>query len=139
MNQTQPLGNQAPKEEAQFPIVKVFLGGDKSNDWRLEFISMLQIGYFNPINKSLIEIKQEKKKCDYHLYVINSLTDCLSIAEAVDSSNKEPNKTLICVPKAYIRKSSDFAEIEKIITNNGSKCFTTLTETAKFLNHGRKR
>ena len=83
---------------------KVFLGGTcNESKWRENLIKLLKINFYNPIVSKWTEaakaeeIKQ-KKKCDYVLFVITPrMTGVFSIAETVDNSNKQPEKTLFCI------------------------------------------
>lgn len=89
--------------------IKVFLGGTCNGSlWRETLIPMLGAGveYFNPVVKDWTpecqerEI-QERENCDVCLYVITpKMTGVYSIAEAVDDSNKRPEKTLFCFTDA---------------------------------------
>ena len=83
--------------------MKVFLGGTCNGSmWREELIPLLNMDYFNPVVKDWTpecqaeELKQ-REECDFCLYVITPrMTGVYSIAEAVDDSNKRPDKTLFC-------------------------------------------
>jgi hypothetical protein len=126
---------------------KVFLGGtcNKSN-WRDKLIPMLKINYFNPVvdnrddEAAKIEL-QERKNCDYVLYVITpKMTGVYSIAEVVDDSNKQPEKTILCI----LGKDSEltFSESQlkslkaviKMVTLNGAKYCSSLKNVANYLN-----
>lgn len=81
----------------------IFLGGTYNSTWRDKLISMLKCSYFNPIvpdwNKEAYQEElRQREFCDYCLYVITpNMTGMYSIAEAVDDSNKRPEKTIFCV------------------------------------------
>ena len=126
---------------------EVFLGGtiNKSN-WREDLIPKLKIDYFNPIVKDWNEEAQKqeikkRKSCDYVLYVITpKMIGTYSIAEAVDDSNKRPEKTLFCVlekddkEKFNEHQIKSLDMVKKMIKDNGGKVFETLDEVAEFLN-----
>jgi len=82
---------------------KVFLGGTCNNSsWREELIPQLKINYFNPVvqdwtEECMLNERMERDVADYCLYVITSdMTGVLSIAEAIDDSNKRPSATVFC-------------------------------------------
>ena len=125
---------------------KVFLGGTTNNsNWRDELIKDIKIDYFNPVVSNWNEAAQEKeieerKTCDYVLYVITpKMEGVYSIAEVVDDSNKRPEKTLF----AYIKEDDkEFSKhqiksldmVGKMIKENGGKWFKSLGEVADYLN-----
>lgn len=148
---------------------KVFLGGTcNDSKWRDKLISMLNIDYFNPVvddwtEECYQEELKQREICDYCLYVITPrMTGVYSIAEAIDDSNKRPNKTLFCVLKSDIdyipdirwnEESNKFFighdETEKqfdegqmksldkvgqMVKMNGGKYFKSLEEVASYLN-----
>lgn len=134
--------------------MKVFLGGTTSNSrWRDLIIPMLEIDYFNPVVKKwtkehkCIE-EQQKKECDFLLYVITRTYSMYSIAEVVDDSNKRPQKSIFCVfnekmPNGQMTFTNSnlnrLDAIGKIVSNNGGKYFTSLEDVAKFLNSHQER
>ena len=84
-------------------MIKVFLGGTcNESKWREMLISRLKIDYFNPVvddwtPECMEEELKQRKLCDYVLYVITPLmTGVYSIAEVIDDSNKQPEKTIFC-------------------------------------------
>jgi hypothetical protein len=126
---------------------KVFLGGTcNDSTWRKELISMLEIDYFDPVvddwNEEAYQRElEERKNADHVLYVITpKMTGVYSIAEAVDDSNKHPEKTLFAV----LEKDGDdeFSDgqmkslkaTSKMIEENGAKIFDSLEEVATHLN-----
>jgi hypothetical protein len=130
---------------------KVFLGGTcNESTWRDELIPLLTIDYFNPVVKDWTPECQEeeinqRKTCDYVLYVITpKMTGVYSIAEAVDDSNKRPEKTIFC----FVEDADDplykvnftkhqLKSLEatgKMIWGNGGGWFKSLAEVASFLN-----
>lgn len=130
---------------------RVFLGGTcNESTWREQLIPMLNVDYFDPVVDDWTpecteeEIKQ-RNTCDYVLYTITpKMTGVYSIAEAVDDSNKRPNKTIFCVltedVKGQTGISFNFAETKSLLavckmleTNGAHVCFS-LEDVAKFLN-----
>ncbi len=139
-------------KEKDMKNVKVFLGGTCNNStWRNDLIKILKIDYFNPVvddwneESQLEEIKQ-RKVCDLLLYVITpKMTGVYSIAEVVDDSNKQPEKTIFCYLDSDLDddkneinfnkhqiKSLDM--VGKMIEENGGYFFKDLKTTANFLN-----
>ncbi len=140
---------------------KVFLGGTcNGSTWREDLIELLEIDYFNPVVEDWTEecIKEEirqRETCDYCLYVITpKMTGLYSIAEAVDDSNKRPDKTIFCVLKddrnpfadlttawntpqsIYFDKGQlkSLEQVGKMVRSNGGKYFRTLEDVAEYLN-----
>lgn len=127
--------------------MKVFLGGTiNGSGWRDELIPKLEIDYFNPVvdewdeNAQLRE-EREKESSDFLLFVITPfMKSVFSIAEAVDASNKTPEKTVFCILDVdegrtwgeFERKS--LAAVEKLVKSNGANVFNSLDEVASFLN-----
>lgn len=135
------------REEITKKDIEVFLGGTTNkSDWRDNLIPKLKISYFNPVVKDWNEKakKQEIKKrktCDYVLYVITpKMIGSYSIAEAVDDSNKRPEKTLFCVLKTDDEEKFDIHQtksldmVKSMIKKNGGKIFENLNDIANFLN-----
>lgn len=135
-------------------MIKVFLGGTcEGYDWRkvLEdkfgYIEFLEL--FNPIvedwTSECIERENEyKENCDICLFVITPfMQGCYSIAEAVDVSNKHPEKAVF----AYLDKATSRNEIRRftrkmekslkvtgeLIERNGGKFFTSLEEIINYI------
>ena len=131
--------------------MKVFLGGTcNDSNWRNLIIPMLNTEYFNPVvsdwtpNSMAEEIKQ-REICDIVLYTITpKMNDIYSIAEAVDDSNKRPEKTVfICLREddderftGHQWKSLD--AVSQMIDRNGGKIFTHLKSAANWINEQRK-
>lgn len=148
---------------------KVFLGGTcNDSKWRDKLIPMLNIDYFNPVvddwtEECYQEELRQREICDYCLYVITPrMTGVYSIAEAIDDSNKRPNKTLFCVLKSDIDYIPDFRwnnesnkfcirhdaiekrfnkeqmksldRVSQMVERNGGKCFKSLEQVADYLN-----
>jgi hypothetical protein len=83
---------------------KVFLGGTcNESKWRERLIPLLKIDYFNPVVEDWTpecqaEEYRQKEVCDIHLYVITpKMTGVFSIAELIDSSNKNPKGTVFMI------------------------------------------
>ena len=134
--------------------LEVFLGGTtaKGTSWREDLIKNLEVDYFNPIVDDWNDeaYKRELRKrntCDYVLYVISPLMiGVYSIAEAIDDSNKRPEKTLFCVVdsdgdiKKYSEikwnkdQSKSLDAVAKLVKKNGGKVFDKLNEVADYLN-----
>lgn len=143
--------------------MKVFLGGTCNNSvWREKLIPMLECEYFNPVVEDWTaecveeEIRQ-RDECECCLYTITpSMTGVYSIAEAVDDSNKKPNKTIFCVLSTdvslgevndkcklyqYPNEKTSFSigemkslnQVGTMIEKNGGKYFNTLEDVAIFL------
>lgn len=84
-------------------MAKVFLGGTcNGSTWRERLIPQLPIDHFNPVvddwtPECMAEERKQRENCDFCLYVITpKMTGTYSIAEAVDDSNKRPEKTVFC-------------------------------------------
>lgn len=131
--------------------MKVFLGGTCNESmWRDKLIPMLEIeiDYFNPVvpieewNDACREREiYEREDSTYNLYCITpKMTGHLSIAEAVDDSNKTPEKVLFCVLNVDGEhqftndQMNSFYSIMAMIEKNGGKTFITLEDVANYLN-----
>jgi len=126
----------------------VFLGGTCNNSsWREKLIPQLKINFFNPVVPNWTpecqaeEIRQ-RKECDFCLYVITpKMTGVYSIAEVVDDSNKQPNKTVFCYLTEDENKVFEAHQIKalnatgKLIAANGGKFLTSLEDVALYLNN----
>lgn len=128
---------------------KVFLGGSiYKSFWREDLISNLNIDFFNPYldqwdDSAQLNIEKEKELCDFRLYVITNSNSSLSIAEAIDDSNKYPEKTIFCIlqqnslnRKLNIddRSMVNLNKIKEIIKKNGACCFEKLEDVSNYLN-----
>ena len=127
--------------------MRVFLGGTcNESKWRNRIIPMLEVGFFNPVVADWTpdcmaeEIKQ-RETCAIVLYAITpKMTGTYSIAEAVDDSNKRPEKTI------FIRLRDDgharfdegqwksLGAVAQLIERNGGKVFTDLKSAAIEIN-----
>ncbi len=132
--------------------ITVFLGGTcNGSTWRdrlIKELDLTEVSPFNPVVKDWTPECQAReltmrKTSDYVLYVITPMmTGVYSIAEAVDDSNKVPDRTLFCVLQTD--EGSDFlftpaqtkslAATAKLIQSNGGRAFESLYEVALFLN-----
>lgn len=128
--------------------LKVFLGGTcNGSDWRDKIIDKLKIDYFNPVVDDWTEDDYEeelrqRKICDYLLYVITpKMKGVYSIAEVIDDSNKNPEKTIFCFIEDDANNKFDKDQIKslnavgKMIINNKGKYFKTLNDVIEFLNN----
>ena len=124
--------------------MKVFLGGTcEGRDLRNELIPKLKCNYFNPVVDNWTEEckkkeREERETSDKVLYVITTnMKGAYSIAEAVDDSNKRPNKTVFCIldiDKFDSKMKSSLEEVKNMIRRNGAKVFDTLDQVAIHLN-----
>jgi hypothetical protein len=118
---------------------KVFLGGTMSgSDWRKELVPMLKIDYLDDCDKV-----DEKATCDFLLYVITpEMKGFCAVAEAVQSSNRQPEKTIVCILNKYndakfgIDQGKSIGIFSDIMANNGAKVFLALdlSVVAEYLN-----
>jgi hypothetical protein len=86
------------------------------------------------------EIK-ERENADYCLFVITPLmTGVYAIAEVVDDSNKQPQKTVLCVldedqGKVWLdSQKGSLDAVKRLVEENGVKIFDNLEDVAIFLN-----
>lgn len=123
---------------------KIFLGGTcNESTWRNELIEKLDIDYFNPVvddwdEKAQVREIYEREHCDFVLYVITKeMTGVYSIAEVVDDSNKQPQKTLFCVLEDGFDKGQlrSLNSVKEMVRGNGAKVFNTLDDIANYVNH----
>jgi hypothetical protein len=129
--------------------MKVFLGGTcNESTWREQLKPLLKIEYFDPVVKDwtpecMEEERKQRKMCDYVLYVITpKMTGVYAIAEVVDDSNKQAQKTVFCVlskdgeqefSKAQLKS---LTQVSRLVCDNGAKVTLSLSETADVLNRG---
>lgn len=135
-------------------MIKVFLGGTtKGYNWRgvieKEFEQIEGIELFNPIvedwNEEAIKKENEyKKTCDVCLYVITPhLEGIYSIAEAVDDSNKRPEKTVfVYIDNTKYRDGKytftkcmkhSLGVTKQLILANGANSFDSLEDLIEYL------
>ena len=129
--------------------MKVFLGGTcNESKWREYLIKYLKIDYFNPVVEDWTEECMEEEViqrqiCDYCLYTITpKMTGVYSIAEAVDDSNKKPEKTIFFFFLYELDGSTwtnsqwrSINQVGRMVERNGGKYFTDLNDVAKYLNN----
>lgn len=127
----------------------VFLGGTcNGSQWREALIAMLtnNVDAFNPVvadwtPECQAEEIRRRETSDFALYVITpKMTGTYSIAEAVDDSNKRPEKTIFC----FLHSDGEevFAghqvkalnAVAKLIASNGAQYLPDLEHVANFLN-----
>lgn len=133
--------------------MKVFLGGTcNESTWRDNLISLLKIDYFNPVvedwtEECMAEEIKQRELCDYVLYVLTPLMiGTYAIAEAVDDSNKRPEKTLFCYLEQDMNNEGKYPvfskgqirslnQVRNMIKQNGAETFETLAQVADWLNN----
>ncbi len=130
-------------------VTRVFLGGTCNESLWREYVSSqlnLNIEAYNPVVDDWNEAAQEeelrqRRDCDYCLYVITPrMTGVYSIAEAIDDSNKRPDKTLFCFldcdenEKFSSAQVRSLQQVEKMIRSNNGKVFNDLDAIIRFLN-----
>ena len=126
---------------------KVFLGGTcNESNWRDLLISRLKIDYFNPIVEDwtlecMEEELRQRKLCDYVIYVITpKMTGVYSIAEVIDDSNKQPQKTIFCYLPVddgeyfSVKQKKSLKAVGEMVKRNGGKFFEDFNNIADFLN-----
>ena len=127
--------------------MKVFLGGTCNNSkWRDDLISTLRIDYFNPIVDDWNAAAQqreveEKENSEYLLYVITpKMKGVYSIAEVIDDSNKNPDKTIFCILNKDDKSEFDEDQLKslnaigKMVEENGATWVKDFDELGTVLN-----
>lgn len=128
----------------------VFLGGTcNKSTWRENLINLLdenKVSWFNPVvedwdDGAYQQELYERKHCGIVLFVITpKMTGVYAIAEAVDDSNKRPERTAfmflhqdenISFNKGQLRSLD---AVRKMIEQNGGKTFDDLEACANYLN-----
>ena len=126
----------------------VYLGGTCSGSvWREKLTAYLlpEISVYNPVETireyNFSDNSEIKSQADYILYVLTPETQgFLSVARAVDLSNKHPEKLLFCYLESFgeVRFNShnlgSMQAISNMILENGGRVFTSLEGIAQFLN-----
>ena len=131
----------------------VFMGGTcNESKWREKLIEYSNnmnykfIDWSNPVvddwTPECIQKEYEmKKKSDFEIYVITpKMTGVFSIAEAVDVSNKNPDKIIFCVLENDEEKVFEnfqlksLNEVSNLIESNGGKVVKSLEEIADYIN-----
>lgn len=126
----------------------IFLGGTcNESTWRDELIPMLEgagIEYFNPVVDDwtpdfiAIENQIKSKQDTIELYVITSqMTGVYSIAEAVQASNKKPEKTVFCVLEQGFDEGQlrSLRGVSDLISGNGATTYDRLSDIVTLLSH----
>ena len=126
---------------------RVFLGGTcNDSDWRDHLVPMLRIDYFNPVvdewtAECQVEEINQRETCDFCLYTITPrMTGVYAIAEAVDDSNKRPERTVFCVLERdgkltfTARQMRSLRAVAAMVERNGGHAFDSLEACAVFLN-----
>lgn len=137
-------------------MAKVFLGGICNKiSWQEKLKENLNIEYVLPIVprwllKDQFEAAKQKAECDFLLFLISPpLESAYLIAEAVDASNKYPQKTIYCFltsdidamgNNTYITISQIryLCAVGRLIQENGGTWLhkiRTIEDIAKYLNN----
>lgn len=131
-------------------MINVFMGGTcEGYDWRKDLEDYFnvrpgRIRLFNPVvdewNDEAKENElRERENCDFCLYTITPhMRGVYSIAEAIDDSNKRPNKTIFCYIQPNGSKFDDkmlhsITEVGNMVERNGGKVFTNIPVLIEFL------
>lgn len=135
-------------------MIKIFLGGTtRGYDWRKDledrfgYIKFVEL--FNPIVEHWDEKAREKENkykevSDLNIYVLTPYMEgCYSIAEVVDDSNKQPEKTVFVYlseikSKKEIRKFTkemlkSLGAVAELVESNGGNCFTSMDELVDYI------
>ena len=135
-------------------MIKVFLGGTcQGYDWRkvledrFDYVKFLEL--YNPIVKNWTEDcvnaeNEYKKNCDFCLFVITPYMEGIySIAEAVDMSNKSPERTVFVYidnivegreKRYFTKKMLHSLEVtSELIKSNGGVVLTSLDEVIDYI------
>jgi len=129
--------------------MEIFLGGTCNGSvWRGRLTPLLdrRVDYFDPVvadwNEEAQRRELEKREtCDFVLYVITPrMTGLYAIAEAVDDSNKRPDKTLFCFLHEDGAEAFDAGQLKslravgKMIAGNGGTWLLDLEDVARHVN-----
>lgn len=127
--------------------MKVFLGGTcNGSEWREEVTSSLKLDYFDPrvgnwTEEAYLEELNQRRNCDFLLYVITpKMHGYYSIAEAVDDSNKFPEKTIFCLltedgdHRFTQHQLNSLSRIKHMVHENGAQVIESLDGIVRFLN-----
>ncbi|MBL7162240.1 MAG: hypothetical protein ISS57_06515 [Anaerolineales bacterium] len=126
---------------------KVFLGGTCNGSlWREELKPFLEINYFDPVvddwnEEAYQQELHERATADFVLYVITpKMAGAYAIAEVVDDSNKQPEKTVYC----YLMgdggdvftesQLKSLRNVGRMVEANGGKMFGNLADAVNYLN-----
>jgi hypothetical protein len=128
--------------------MKVYLGGGLGvNSEALKVLkSSLKIDHFDPSSlpddfHSFKISKEEWSNCDYCLYVLTPLMKGFDmVVNAVDDSNKRPNKTMYCFVNEDVgakfteHQIKSLKAIGETVKKNGATWFESLEDAITFLN-----
>ncbi len=128
---------------------RVFLGGTcNGSQWRdrmEQYLAADGLDYFNPVVKDWNEEAQanelrEREECDFCLYVITPrMVGTYAIAEAVDDSNKRPEKTVLVILRSdYQEYFGDdrwrsLQAVADLVERNGGAVFEDLKPASTFV------
>jgi len=128
---------------------KIFLGGTcNESTWRNKMEIYLHaegLSYFNPVvedwtDACMAQEIQERKTCDFVLYTITPKSDSVySIAEVIDDSNKQPEKTILILlredGKRIFSKEQwkHLSAVAEMVIRNGGQFFDNLKTAAMYL------
>jgi hypothetical protein len=130
---------------------RVFLDDTSlSGVWQDEIKLLLHksnLGWFDPCiidctSESLKRKHHERRSCDFCLYCITpDISGLRSIAEAVNDSNHQPDKTVVIFLRDDIDPAHSFTEaawhslqaIGRLLERNGAKVCLTLEEAVDYL------
>ena len=134
-------------------MARVFLGGTcNESKWRnmmMVFLHEKGLEYFNPVVDDwtpdcMVEELRQREQCDYVLYVITpEMTGVYSIAEVVDDSNKQPEKTVFCIMSEYGHKTFSDGQLKSLMSvgrmverNGGKYIINDFNAVSYYLNRG---
>jgi len=137
-------------------VIKVFLRGSCADSkWKEKFIPKLNIDYLNSDDwdsKCQEEKIRQKETCDFILYTLTKAYSAIAeVAEAVDDSNKRPEKTIVCVTNElmdykwytkWVMDEQDMKHLDavgRLVERNGGLYFKSLDEVAEYLNNITKK
>jgi len=125
---------------------RVFLGGTcNESTWRKRMMIHLYdegMEYFNPVvddwnDDAMANELRERETCDFCLYVITpKMTGTYSIAEAVDDSNKRPEKTVLVLMRDDGEEQftegqwKSLGAVALMVKRNGGMVFDSLKHAA---------
>jgi hypothetical protein len=127
--------------------MKVFLGGTcNGSTWREQLTPLLTVDSFNPVvanwtPECQAEELRQREICDICLYTLTpKMTGVYSVAEAVDDSNKRPEKTVLLIlgqdEDAVFtpHQAKSLQATANLVVSNGGRAFTDLGAAAAYIN-----
>lgn len=127
--------------------MNVYLGGTCNGSlWRETLKPLLRVSHYDPVvpnwtAECMAEEVRQREISDYVLYVITpKMTGVFAIAEAVEDSNKRPERTIFCFLESdeglefTPHQLKSLTQTAKLIEANGAKWFRSLQEIADFVN-----